>query len=152
MKCARTWIVLGGILACLSVVFGAFGAHGLEKPLQKIYSGETRTLAGLEVPASYKYLQDFNTGARYQMYNALGLIALGLLASNPTTTAQRVSAWSFLAGTLLFSGSLYVLVLTKLTILGLVAALGGVFMIVAWAAFVIGCRKSGDTTADGAAS
>lgn len=139
MNCARTWIVLGGVLACLSVVFGAFGAHGLEGTLNDIYGDATKKIAGLEVPATYKYLQDFNTGARYQMYNALGLIALGVIASNPTTKSQRTSAWSFLAGTLLFSGSLYVLVLTKLTILGLVAALGGVFMIIAWAAFAVGC-------------
>lgn len=151
MNCARTWIVLGGILACLSVVFGAFGAHGLELTLKNIYGDATKSIAGLEVPATYKYLQDFNTGARYQMYNALGLIALGLIASNPTTKSQRISAWSFLAGTLLFSGSLYVLVLTKLTVLGLVAAIGGVFMIVAWVAFVMGCcQKKGE--AEGATS
>jgi uncharacterized membrane protein YgdD (TMEM256/DUF423 family) len=151
MNCARTWIVLGGVLACLSVVFGAFGAHGLEGTLKEIYGDATKEIAGMEFPATYKYLQDFNTGARYQMYNALGLIALGILASNPTTTSQRVSAWSFLVGTLLFSGSLYVLVLTKLTILGLVAAIGGTFMIIAWVAFVIGCcQKKGE--AEGAAT
>ena len=74
----RNWMVLGAILAGLAVVFGAFGAHGLEGQLTDLYGDEVKTIAGLEVPATYKYLRDFNTGAEYQMYHALGLLSLGI--------------------------------------------------------------------------
>ena len=108
-----------------------------------------KEVAGLEVPATYKYLRDFNTAARYQMYHALGLIALGIVASNPTTKSQRVAAWSFLIGTVLFSGSLYVLVLTGQRWLGAVTPIGGLFMIAAWVAMAMGCRRPGDASAEG---
>jgi uncharacterized membrane protein YgdD (TMEM256/DUF423 family) len=149
MNCGRTWIMLGAISACVAVVFGAFGAHGLEKPLEKIYGDEMKEIAGLEVPATYKYLRDFNTAARYQMYHALGLIALGIVASNPTTKSQRVAAWSFLIGTVLFSGSLYVLVLTGQRWLGAITPFGGLFLIAAWVAMAMGCRRHGDAAAEG---
>ena len=140
MQSARTWVVVGAISAGIAVVTGAFGAHGLEDRLSAVYGDTVRNIAGLEVPATYKYLQDFNTAARYQMYHALGLIALGSIAATPMTRCQKISAWSYLIGTVLFSGSLYVLVLTGQRSLGMITPVGGVFLIVAWVTFAADCR------------
>lgn len=142
MNSPRQWIILGAVLASLSVVLGAFGAHGLETKLKTLYADQTREIAGLVVPASYKYAQDWITAARYQMYHAIGLILLGLVSSNPATRSQILAAWSFVLGILLFSGSLYALVLTGQKWLGMVAPIGGLFMIIAWIAFAVGASAS----------
>ncbi len=138
MNSPRHWIVIGALLAGLSVVTGAFAAHGLEGLLKSLYDGKTKTIAGQEFQASYKYVQDFKTAAEYQMYHALGLIALGLAASRPATHSQVIAAWCFFLGIVFFSGSLYVLVLTGQTWWGAIAPVGGTLMIVAWVAFAVG--------------
>lgn len=132
------WTRCGGILAGLAVAFGAFAAHGLDHFLVEKYSGETRTVAGQEMPASAKYLGDFKTGAAYQMYHALGLVAIGLMLKGRPSLALNIAAWSFVVGILLFSGSLYVLVLGGPRWLGLVAAVGGTSFLIGWTAFAIG--------------
>jgi uncharacterized membrane protein YgdD (TMEM256/DUF423 family) len=142
MKTPQQWIITGAILAALSVVFGAFGAHGLEPRLQAVYGDQEKSIAGHTVPATYKYLQDFKTGADYHMYHALGLLALGIASAQQASVrrSQRFAAWCFLLGIVLFSGSLYVLVLTGLKWLGAVTPFGGVLMIAGWVAFAIGMR------------
>ena len=140
MSTPRNWVIIGAILAGLGVVFGAFGAHGLEGRLESVYPDATKNLAGLEVPATYKYLRDFNTAAEYHMYHAFGLIALGLVARTPPARGHLIAAWSFVLGIALFSGSLYVLVLTGITKLGMITPIGGLLMIVAWVAMALGCR------------
>ena len=143
MNNPRTWLPLGLILAALSVVTGAFGAHGLEGRLESIHGTGDRTIAGLTVPASYKYLRDFNTAADYQMTHALGLIALGIVAGRGTARlSHRVAAWCFVLGIVLFSGSLYVLVLTGQKWLGAITPIGGTLMIVAWVSFALSCRSA----------
>lgn len=145
MSQPRQWIIWGALLAALSVVLGAFAAHGLEAHLAELYGTSTKKIAGFEVPASYKYAQDFVTASRYQMYHSLGLILLGLVAANDVRRSHRVAAWCFVGGIVLFSGSLYVLVLTGKTWLGAIAPIGGTLMIIAWVAFACGTlgRKSG---------
>jgi uncharacterized membrane protein YgdD (TMEM256/DUF423 family) len=142
MKTPRQWIMTGAILAALAVVFGAFGAHGLEPRLKAVYGDQEKSIAGHTVPATYKYLQDFKTGADYHMYHALGLLVLGVAASQQTTVqkSHRIAAWCFVLGTALFSGSLYVLVLTGMKWLGAITPIGGTLMIVGWVAFAIGIR------------
>ena len=144
MNAPRQWIITGSILAALAVVFGAFGAHGLEPRLKAVYGDQERAIAGLAVPATYKYLQDFKTGADYHMYHALGLLALGIAASQQREVRKchRISAWCFVLGIALFSGSLYVLVLSGLRWLGAITPFGGGLMIAAWVAFAIGMRGS----------
>ena len=144
MKTPRQWIIAGAILAALAVVFGAFGAHGLEARLKSVYGEEMKTIAGHTVPATYKYLQDFKTAADYHMYHALALLALGLSASwQPAVQrSHQIAAWCFLLGIVLFSGSLYVLVLSGQRWLGAITPIGGVLMIVGWVAFAIGMRSS----------
>jgi uncharacterized membrane protein YgdD (TMEM256/DUF423 family) len=130
----RGWIAVGAISAGLAVISGAFAAHLLDKTLAKKYAGQTRVVAGEEIPAARKYLADFRTGAEYQMYHALGMLAVGLLAMHGASTAGNVAGWSFLLGTLLFSGSLYALVLTGIAKLGMITPVGGVLFIVGWVA------------------
>jgi uncharacterized membrane protein YgdD (TMEM256/DUF423 family) len=126
------WTVTGALIAGLAVVTGAFGAHGLPDTLQKLYGTEVRTVSGEEVLAWKKYLADFKTAAEYQMYHGLALVALGLMTSVKCRRAQNIAGGFFLLGTLLFSGSLYLLVLTGQWWLGAITPIGGLFFIFGW--------------------
>src|SRR5437762_1441297 len=109
----RIWITLGALLAGLAVAAGAFAAHGLDGYFKEKYSGAApREVAGTQIPAAQKYLQDFKTAAEYQMYHALGLLAVGLLAQSRRSQCIAVAGWSFLVGIAVFSGCLYLLTLT----------------------------------------
>lgn len=138
----------GAILAALAVVFGAFGAHGLESRLDAVYGDQEKSIVGHTVPATYKYLQDFNTGAEYHMYHALGLLALGVAAGQQSEVrrSHRIAAWCFLLGVVLFSGSLYVLVLSGMRWLGAITPIGGTLMIVGWIAFAVGLADAKQAT------
>ncbi len=109
---ARTAAAWGAILVGLGVAFGAFGAH---------------TLADLVTPAR---LATFETGVRYQVYHGLGLLALAALA--PNGRLASAAAPFLIAGTLLFTGSLYVIVAGGPSWFGAVAPLGGALLIVGW--------------------
>jgi uncharacterized membrane protein YgdD (TMEM256/DUF423 family) len=104
----RNWLGIAAINGALAVMAGAFAAHGLK------------------VRLSPDALSIFETGARYQMYHAL---AMALAALIP---ARRV-AIAFLAGIILFSGSLYLLALTGITLLGAITPIGGLCFIAGWA-------------------
>jgi uncharacterized membrane protein YgdD (TMEM256/DUF423 family) len=138
MRDSSCWLCLGSILAGLAVVTGAFAAHGLDGFLVRNYAdGASKKVVGVEVPLAVKRLQDFRTAAEYQMYHALALIAVGLLLRSGPSTAGQVAGWSFLLGILLFSGSLYVLVLSGKTWWGMVTPIGGLLFIIGWAALAI---------------
>ncbi len=111
MCCSNSWSMIGALLAGLGVILGAYAAHGLDGYLVKKYGSETRKVAGREVPAAQKYLTDFKTGTTYQMYHALGLIAVGILAQTRRKWSLQIAAWCFLAGIVLFCGALYVIAL-----------------------------------------
>lgn len=142
------WMSLGAILAGTAVACGAFAAHGLDAQFVKQYEGKTRVVTGREIPLAEKFLRDFRTGAEYQMYHGLALIALGLLCHSRPSRAANLAGWCFLAGTALFSGSLYILTLTGVTKWGAVTPIGGVLFLVGWAAFAIAARKATPATAD----
>jgi uncharacterized membrane protein YgdD (TMEM256/DUF423 family) len=110
----RLFVVLGSLSALIAVALGAFGAHGLRARV------------------SPDMLVTFETGARYHMYHALGMLAVGWAATR--WPGAPLAGWLFLAGTVLFSGSLYVLVLTGQRWLGAVTPFGGVAFILGWAA------------------
>ena len=115
------WVALGAVLAGLAVAAGAFGAHALRTQLS---------------PAE---LATFETAARYQMYHALALVAVGLLEQR-ANRLLTMAGWAFLAGIVLFSGSLYGLALTGIRGLGAITPLGGLgflagWGLVAWTAF-----------------
>jgi uncharacterized membrane protein YgdD (TMEM256/DUF423 family) len=110
----RLFLGIGALSACISVAAGAFGAHAL---------------VGLVTP---ERLAVWETAARYQMYHALGLMIVAYLASQKAAGPARIGGWLFVVGTLLFSGSLYTLVLTDIRILGAVTPLGGVAFLAGW--------------------
>lgn len=110
------FFLLGSLSGGLSVALGAFGAHGLRSRLAP------------------ERLETFETAVRYQMYHAFALLATGLAATvRPQPGIWLVAAgWAFTAGTLLFSGSLYLLVATGRRWLGAVTPLGGVAWVTGW--------------------
>jgi uncharacterized membrane protein YgdD (TMEM256/DUF423 family) len=112
----RGWVAAGAVSAGLAVAAGAFGAHALKARL------------GPDALAVWE------TGARYQMYHALALFAVAAAAHAwPGARAVRAAGALFVAGTVLFSGSLYALTLTGVRSLGAVTPLGGVAFIAGWA-------------------
>ncbi len=110
----RPFLAAGFLLAFLAVAAGAFGAHALRDTL--------------EPPA----LATWETAARYQMYHALALVAVGLAAARWPAVAWSGPALLFLIGTLVFSGSLYALALTGIAWLGAITPLGGVGLLAGW--------------------
>ena len=113
---AKLFLALGGAAALLAVALGAFGAHGLKSRL----------------PADM--LAVYQTGVQYHMYHTLALFGLGLLTLHfPSHTLLRFSGYLFLAGIVLFSGSLYVLALSGIRWLGAITPLGGVAFLTGWA-------------------
>ena len=108
-------MVLGALSAGVAVVAGAFAAHGLRARLAP------------------ELLAVFETGARYQMYHAFGLLAVAWALERWPASGAAVAGWLFVAGTLLFSGSLYLLALGGPRWLGAVTPLGGLCFIAGWA-------------------
>lgn len=115
----RLWLALGAVNAFLSVALGAFAAHGLR----------ARVSPDLVVV--------FETGARYQMYHALGLLAVGLLSLHRPSGLLHASGWAMLGGIVIFSGSLYALTLSGVRALGAITPLGGLAFLLGWALFLI---------------
>lgn len=133
-------LILAASFGFLAVLLGAFGAHGLSDSgyLERQYGEmKPKSVAGMELPASYKYLEDFHTGVRYHMWHSLALFGVGLLMLKYPSTALSVSAWCFVCGIVLFSGALYVLVICGPKFggitWGLVAPIGGTLQLVGWA-------------------
>ena len=147
MCCSQSWTMIGAVLAGLAVALGAYAAHGLDRYLVTKYANETREVAGQTVPAAQKYLTDFKTGTAYQMSHALALIAVGLLALTRRKVSLQIAAWCFLAGIVLFCGSLYVIALLGThwqgIRWGLVAPFGGVAFLIGWLAFAIAACPCG---------
>ncbi|WP_375446844.1 DUF423 domain-containing protein [uncultured Fibrella sp.] len=117
---ARWVIQMGSILGVLGVSIGAFGAHSLRARLEAAGRMDT-----------------FETAVKYQFYHAIALVLVGiitqLLANNPAALKTlNWSAWSFVAGTLIFSGSLYILCLSGVTWLGAITPIGGLFFLAGW--------------------
>jgi uncharacterized membrane protein YgdD (TMEM256/DUF423 family) len=134
MSFSLPWLPIGAILGGLAVAVGAFAAHGLDKTFAEKYrDAPAKMVAGHEMPSSWKYLQDFKTGAEYQMYHALAILAVGLAMRGGRSRLLDLSGWSFLLGIVLFSGSLYVLTLTGQTRWGMVTPFGGLLFLVGWA-------------------
>jgi uncharacterized membrane protein YgdD (TMEM256/DUF423 family) len=120
----RLFFSLGAASALLSVAAGAFGAHALRSRL------------------SPEYLAVFETAARYQMYHALGLVAVAWAVSRWPGGMAQAAGWFFVTGTVLFSGSLYALALTGARWLGAVTPLGGVAFLAGWLCLLLSARRS----------
>lgn len=125
-------IAVAALLGGLGVIIGAFGAHGLEAQLVKM---------GVDAALIPKRLDQFDVGARYHLVHAVAIFAL----ANAVNLSRRCRLTGFLfftAGILLFSGSLYVLVLTNTPWLGAITPLGGVSWIIAWSVVAISAAMS----------
>ena len=151
MSSSSLFITVGAVLGGVAVAAGAFGAHGLDSYFATKYADtEMKTVAGVEIPASRKYLEDFKTGVTYQMWHALALIGVGLVAQMRPGAALSVAGWSFLLGIVLFSGALYILTIGGPRWLGvpwgMIAPIGGTLFLVGWAAFALGACPCGVRT------
>lgn len=114
------FIAIAAINGLLGVILGAFGAHGLRD----------------RMPADLMAI--YQTGVQYQMYHALALLGVGILCFHYGESALvRASGWSFLAGIIIFSGSLYVLSLTGVRWLGAITPIGGLGFIAGWTLLIV---------------
>jgi len=114
---SRTFAILGVSFAFLGVALGAFGAHAL----------------AAHFAANPELEPTFETAARYQMYHALALFIVAWLAERCDSRLIRWSGWLFTLGIVLFSGSLYILSIFNVLIMGAVAPLGGMCFLLGWA-------------------
>jgi uncharacterized membrane protein YgdD (TMEM256/DUF423 family) len=125
----KIFLIIGTILAGIAVALGAFGAHGLKK------------LVGPETISTYQ------TGVQYQMYHALALLLLGVLYERSQSSLIHFAGFFFVAGVVLFSGSLYLLVSLKAmnklgtTGIGIMTPIGGLLFIVGWILLLISLVK-----------
>jgi uncharacterized membrane protein YgdD (TMEM256/DUF423 family) len=128
---AAFWLRIAAVWGFLAISMGAFGAHGLEDRFAAVGS----MTGGL--PAE-RLKANFQTAAQYHMYCALALLAVGILAQfGRGGAALQAAGWLFVVGSLVFSGSLYVLATTGIRWLGAITPIGGVAMIAAWVALAV---------------
>jgi uncharacterized membrane protein YgdD (TMEM256/DUF423 family) len=128
----RIWLVIAAVLGGLSVALGAFGAHGLPGFLKE---------RGVDEAELIRRLANWETAARYQMYHALALLAV-FASAKAAAPLLNTAGWCWLAGTLIFSGCLFVLVLTGVKILGAIVPIGGVLLIVGWILLAVAALRS----------
>jgi uncharacterized membrane protein YgdD (TMEM256/DUF423 family) len=118
------WLVVAAVNGLIAVAAGALGAHGLQSLVDA------------------HALQTFETAARYQMYHAL---AIGLVAVALRGPFATLACALFLAGIVLFSGSLYMLALTGVPVFGLITPFGGANFLAGWISFAYGALRTGRT-------
>jgi uncharacterized membrane protein YgdD (TMEM256/DUF423 family) len=121
----KLFLILGALLAGLSVALGAFGAHSLKK------------IADAETVGIYQ------TGVQYQMYHALALLAVGLLAERAAGNLVNYSGFLFVGGIVLFSGSLYLIASLRAmnkevpSAVGIMTPVGGLLFILGWVLLLV---------------
>lgn len=116
----KHFLILGTILGALAVAIGAFGAHGLQAIL--LANGRVST---------------FETAVQYHMFHTLALLVIGVLLKEKTHQLLKFVGYSFFAGIMIFSGSLYTLSITNITILGAITPIGGIAFILGWILLLI---------------
>jgi uncharacterized membrane protein YgdD (TMEM256/DUF423 family) len=137
---ASFWLRTGAIWGFLAVMMGSFGAHGLQ--------GRFESLGSVPGGLPTQRLQaNFQTATQYQMYCALAILAVGLMAhAGRSGTALDVAGWLFLAGSLVFSGSLYILCVTGEARLGMITPIGGVATLAGWIALAVAAGAASKPT------
>jgi uncharacterized membrane protein YgdD (TMEM256/DUF423 family) len=118
-----SFLAIGAVLGMCAVILGAFGAHGLEKLVDA------------------RQLQRFHTGVEYQFYHALALVLVGLLQMHFTHRLLDYAGYAFIVGTLLFSGSLYLYVMTGIVKIAMITPIGGVAFILGWLFFALAVQR-----------
>jgi uncharacterized membrane protein YgdD (TMEM256/DUF423 family) len=114
----RFFFISGAVAAFVGVALGAFGAHSLRTRL------------------SPEMLNIFEVGVRYQMYHALGLIAVAWAMTRWPQANLNAAGWAFIVGIIVFSGSLYLLTLTDTRWLGAITPVGGLAFLIGWAILI----------------
>lgn len=114
----RTFALWGAVFALIAVALGAFGAHALESRVEP------------------RDIEIWETAVRYQMWHALALLVLAALTTRWPGGGTVLAGWSFVAGILIFSGSLYALVGTGIRGLGAITPIGGLAFLLGWAALI----------------
>lgn len=122
----RIFLLLAALAGFLGVGLGAFGAHALKRTLTP------------------DLLAVFETGVRYQMYHAFALVAVAWAEGRWRARVFRFAGWLFVAGILVFSGSLYALAITGVKSFGAVTPLGGLAFLAGWAALAWGAWRATD--------
>jgi uncharacterized membrane protein YgdD (TMEM256/DUF423 family) len=115
----RTFLLIGALSGAVGVALGAFGAHGLRGRLPPDMLGV------------------FETGVRYHMYHTLALLLVAVMADRVGGRLLTAAGWSFTAGIVLFSGSLYALATTGVTAIGAVTPIGGLAFLLGWACLAV---------------
>ncbi|MDQ5767377.1 DUF423 domain-containing protein [Thiothrix subterranea] len=118
------FLLIASVSGMLAVALGAFGAHGLEKLVDA------------------RMLQRFHTGVEYQFYHSLALLLISILYKQIKNKYVYYAGYAFLLGIVLFSGSLYLYVLTEIKALVLVTPLGGLSFIVGWVLLAFSAKNS----------
>jgi len=119
----KTILTIAAISGLLSVILGAFGAH---------------VLKGIINP---EMLEVYKTGVQYQFYHTFALISVGILMNFNQSKALRWSAYLFMTGIILFSGSLYLMAFTGIKALGIITPFGGTVWIAAWILLIVHCSR-----------
>ena len=125
----KLFLIIASFLAALAVALGAFGAHGLKK----IVDAETVAI--------------YQTGVQYQMYHALALLALGILAERYSSSLLHYAGFLFIGGVVLFSGSLYMVASLKAmnnavpTAIRIMTPIGGALFVLGWVLLFIALIK-----------
>ncbi|MEQ8473195.1 MAG: DUF423 domain-containing protein [Marinoscillum sp.] len=112
-------LISGSVLAGLAVAIGAFGAHALQ-----------------DILVATQRMETFETATKYHLFHALALLVVGILESQNAHKSLRFVSILFLSGTLVFSGSLYILSITNILWLGAITPIGGVLFILGWVLLV----------------
>jgi uncharacterized membrane protein YgdD (TMEM256/DUF423 family) len=119
----RLFVIIGALSGAIGVAAGAFGAHALRARVEP------------------RLLEVFETGARYQMYHAIAMLAAAWVVTRYPGSLANASGWLFLAGTVLFSGSLYAMTFTGIRALGAITPLGGVCFIAGWGCLALAAMR-----------
>lgn len=123
-KNVKLFLGIASIMMALAIAIGAFGAHGLKSIVDEYM------------------LKTYNTGVEYHFYNTLGLFAASfIMFLKPNSKKAVVASWLILLGTIIFSFSLYLLVILNMPILGAITPIGGTLLIIAWILLAIAILK-----------
>jgi len=129
---SNPWLFTAAILGGLAVAAGALGAHALKQHFA----------AATDAATAEQRLANWETAARYQMYHALALFVVGLLAAQRPSHMLNAAGAAMTLGTIIFSGCLYALVLTGLRWLGAVVPIGGGLLIFGWLLLAVASWRS----------
>lgn len=124
-EASKKVLITASIIGAMGVLLGAFGAHGL-KPL---------------LVENHK-LATFETAVTYHFYHTFALLALGILYDRLNHKRVRICFWLFMTGTIVFSGSLYALSVTNISVLGAITPIGGILLVMGWIYMALAIKEA----------